>query len=210
MPATDHLIRRWFETFADDYGGARPQGAFAEYFPIIAWPITHAVLPVYLQRNLAKLLYGFHTGLTADLLQDPGALGERLAARAGQYTERFRYFCQNTALLGQVSVALLSGEEEESPYLLQSTLHRLVAGLSAERESRQWLDGARASARRARARVSGLVPGPRPPGCGRPGGPLARAHRPPPRPAARGPRLACLRRASGPGPGLGAAATPGR
>jgi hypothetical protein len=158
------LIRRWFTKFADDYGGARPQGAFAEYFPIIAWPITHAVLPVYLQRNLAKLLYGFHTGLTADLLEDPGALGERLAARADQYTERFRYFCQNTALLGQVSVALLSGEEEESPYLLQPTLHRLVAGLSAERESRQWLDGARASARRARARVSGLVPGPRPPG----------------------------------------------
>lgn len=159
-----NLIRRWFTKFADDYGGARPQGAFADYFPIIAWPITHAVLPVHLQRNLARLLFGFRTGLTADLLEDPGALGERLAARTGEYTERFRIFCQNTSLLGQVSAALLSGGEEESPYLLRSTLHRLVAGLSAERESRQWLDGARASARRARTRVGGLVPRPRPPG----------------------------------------------
>lgn len=153
-----NLIRRWFKKFAEDYGGAQPQGAFAEYFPIIAWPITHAVLPVYLQRNLATLLYGFSTGLTADLLQDPGALGERLAARAGGYTERFRYFCQNTALLGQVSVALLSGEEDESPYLLRSTLHRLVTGLSRERQSRQWLSAARQAAGRIRSTARGFVP----------------------------------------------------
>ena len=70
-------IRGWFQVFAVDYGGAVPQGAFAEYFTIIAWPITHAVLPVYLQRNLARLLFDFRTGLTAQLLQDPDALWER-------------------------------------------------------------------------------------------------------------------------------------
>ena len=88
------------------------------------------MLPVYLQRNLARLLFDFRTGLTAQLLQDPDALGARLASRTGSYTERFRLFCQNTALLGKISVALLSGEDDESPYLLRPTLRRLVAGLS--------------------------------------------------------------------------------
>ncbi|WP_395110611.1 hypothetical protein [Actinomadura sp. SCN-SB] len=154
-------IREWFQRFADDYGGARPQGAFAGHFRIIAWPITHAVLPVYLQRHLAHLLYDFRTGLTAQLLRDPGILGERLAARTGSYPEQFRYFCQNTALLGQVSVALLSGEEDESPYLLGSTLHRLVDGLSRERQSQQWLSTARRTAGKVRAKARGLVPVPR-------------------------------------------------
>lgn len=156
-------IRGWFQRFADDYGGARPQGAFAKHFTIIAWPITHAVLPVHLQRSLAHLLYDFRTGLTAQLLQDPGNLGDRLAARTGSYPEQFRYFCQSTALLGQVSLALLSGEEDESPYLLQSTLHRLVAGLSRERQSQQWLSTARWTARQIRSTTRGFVPEPRRP-----------------------------------------------
>ena len=153
-------IRGWFQVFAVEYGGAVPQGAFAAYYTIIAWPITHAVLPVYLQRNLAHLLFDFRTGLTAQLLQDPDALGARLASRTGSYTERFRLFCQNTALLGKISVALLSGEDEESPYLLRPTLRRLVDGLSKERDSRQWLEAARRSAAQLRTRTRGFVPGP--------------------------------------------------
>jgi len=62
-------IREWFRRFSYEYGGAVPQGAFAENFTIISWPITHAVLPVYLQRYLAQLLYEFRMGLTTRLLQ---------------------------------------------------------------------------------------------------------------------------------------------
>ncbi|GGU90063.1 hypothetical protein GCM10010182_00640 [Actinomadura cremea] len=153
-------IRGWFERFADAYGGAQPQGAFAKRFGIIAWPTTHAVLPVYLQRNLARLLYDFRTGLTAQLLEDPSTLGERLAARTGSFPERFRYFCHNTVLLGHVSVALLSGEEDESPYLLRSTLHKVVTGLSRERQSQQWLSTARRTAGQVRSRAQGFIPVP--------------------------------------------------
>ena len=166
--------------------------------PIIAWPITHAVLPVYLQRNLARLLFDFRTGLTAQLLQDPDALGARLASRTGPYTERFRLFCQNTALLGKISVALLSGEDDESPYLLRQTLRRLVDGLSKERDSRQWLEAARRSAAQLRTRTRGFVrdqqPSPRPPQPGRPAQPDRPAsHSPPP-----GGRMAGVRGASRP------------
>ncbi|OBH94288.1 hypothetical protein [Mycobacterium sp. E2733] len=140
-----------FIEFADKYGGVRPRGAFARHFSIIAWPITHAVLPIYLQRNLAQLLFDFRSALTSDLLNDPEALGARLASRTSAFTERFRIFCENTALLGSVAAALL-GEGDESPYLLPSTQQRLVESLSRESESRRWLTSARQAASRVRAK----------------------------------------------------------
>ncbi|MEV4736206.1 MULTISPECIES: hypothetical protein [unclassified Microbacterium] len=150
-------IRTMFRRFGTDYGGAIPTGGFAQNFPIIAWPITHAVLPVYLQRHLAQLLYEFRMGLTTELLRQPEDLGKQLSARAWGYTERFRIFCSNTSLLGHVAAALLSGEDEESPYLLHSTLLRLVEGLEQERQSKFWLQGARNAASRVRAQ--GFQPG---------------------------------------------------
>lgn len=143
-------IRDWFRRFGDEYAGARPTGAWARQFTIIAWPITHAVLPVYLQRQFAKLLYEFRTGLTSELLTDPDKLGARLASRAGWYSDRFRQFAQNTALVGQVGVALLAGGDNESPYLTKATLDRLVQGLSDERQARHWLSSARHEASRVR------------------------------------------------------------
>jgi len=150
-----HWIKLWFSKFAAEYGGVVPSGAFAKTFTIISWPISHAVLPTYLQRQLAQLLFEFRAGLTSALLSDLDELGERLAVRARLYSDRFRIFCQNTALLGRVAAALLSGEEEESPYLVKSTLDRLVEGLSRERESRQWLASARQAASRVRSRGFG-------------------------------------------------------
>lgn len=144
-------IRDWFVRFYDQFGGALPTGAWANRFTIIAWPITHAVLPTDLQRQLAKLLYEFRTGLTTRLLDDPDELGARLAARSGWYSDRFRNFCQNTRLVGQVAAALLSGDDGESPYLVKSALDRLISGLSHERQARQWLTYAQRAANHVRA-----------------------------------------------------------
>lgn len=143
-------IRDWFVRFHRRYGGARPTGAWASHFSIISWPITHAVLPVYLQRHLAKLLFEFSGALTSKLLDDPETLGLRLARRASNYTDRFRIFCENTTLVGQVAAALLSGENEPTPYLSGPTLARLVDGLSREQQARRWLRSAQQSAHRAR------------------------------------------------------------
>lgn len=152
-------IRDWFLWFHEHYGGARPTGAWANHFTIISWPITHAVLPVYLQRNLAQLLFEFSGALTSELLDDPQALGIRLASRATNYTERFRVFCENTTLVGQVAAALLSGENEPTPYLTGPTLARIVEGLSGEQQARHWLRSARASAKRVRGFRSGRSAG---------------------------------------------------
>jgi hypothetical protein len=145
-------IRIWFQRFHAEYGGAFPEGAFAKNFSIIAWPITHAILPIYLQRNLAHLLFDFRMGLTSELLHQPAELGKALRARAWEYTERFRIFCENTSLLGHLAAALLSGEGDGSPYLLQSTLHRVVEGLEKESLAKYWLQGARRAASNVRAR----------------------------------------------------------
>lgn len=146
------FIKAFFRRFADEYGGARPTGAWAEHFRIICWPITHAVLPTYLQRHLAQLMYEYRTGLTTALLNDPAALGVRLASRAARYTEHFRKFCENTSLLGQVAAALLAGDEA-SPYLTAPTLHRIVEGLSKESQSHTWLRETKRYAHQVRASV---------------------------------------------------------
>jgi len=145
-------IRRKFRQFSDLFGGAVPGGAWARHFSIISWPITHAVLPTDLQRQLARLLFEYRTALTSDLLGDPNGLGSKLAARSWHYSSRFQNFAQNTKLLGQVAAALLTGDDEESPYLLDTTLKRIVETLSVEREARGWLRDAKSSASRVRTR----------------------------------------------------------
>jgi hypothetical protein len=145
-------IRRNFIKFKEAFSGAEPSGPWAVHFSIICWPITHAVLPTDLQRQLARLLFEYRRILTADLLHDPDELGRRLAARAWQASSRFQNFAQNTELLGRVASALLVGEEEDSPYLLSSTLRRIVGDLEQEREARRWLRGARSTASHVRTR----------------------------------------------------------
>ena len=145
-------IRKIFQDFSSSFGGAVTTGAFAQHFTIISWPITHAVLPTDLQRQLAKLLFDYRTALSPELLADPGELGMKLAARAWHYSPRFQNFAQNASLLGQVAAALLTGDDEESPYLLESTLKRIIESLSAERVAKQWLQDAKWTASRVRTR----------------------------------------------------------
>jgi hypothetical protein len=145
-------IRSNFYKFAKQFGGARPSGAWADHFSIICWPITHAVLPTDLQRQLVQLLFDYRTALTSDLLADPAELGSRLAARTWPFSSRFQNFAQNSGLLGQVAAALLVLDDEESPFLLDSTLKRIVETLSAHREARMWLRDAQSSASRVRTR----------------------------------------------------------
>ncbi|MFC8439241.1 hypothetical protein ACFUJT_13705 [Streptomyces griseoincarnatus] len=150
------LIKRWFKQFAAEYGGIEPKGGFAENFNIIAWPITHAVMPVDLQRQMAQLLFEAREVLTSEMLDNPNVLGACLAHRTGRYSERFQKLCDNKILLGHIAAALLSGDDEGSPYLVQSTLARLVADLTKENESRTWLAQAKRSAHSVRSR--GFLP----------------------------------------------------
>jgi hypothetical protein len=147
-----HYIRRKFRDFGDQFRGAQPTGAWADQFSIICWPITHAVLPTDLQRHLVDLLFDYRRALTSALLEDPAELGKRLAGRAWQASSRFQNFAQNTSLLGQVAIALLVADHADSPFILSSTLSRIVEDLSREREAWRLLRSARSSATEVRIR----------------------------------------------------------
>src|SRR5262249_36309989 len=75
-----HWLRDQFEWFARSFEGARPSGAWAKHFSIICWPITHAILPYDLQRQLARILYDIRYQFSAQLFKEPLELGRRIAA----------------------------------------------------------------------------------------------------------------------------------
>lgn len=162
-PGWDHqwrdAVRSRFVSFAASYHGAQPAGAWANQFSIIAWPITHGVLPRDLQRQLAELLYDASMTFRPETFSSAEALGRHLRARCHGYSSRLIQFAENEVLLGQIALALLLQDAADlqasltGTILQPETLDRIVSDLSRERDAREWLADARS---RAQSRVRGL------------------------------------------------------
>lgn len=152
-----YWIRKCYRWFQRTYGGANPSGPWAGHFSIICWPITHAVLPKDLQRQLARVLYEIRGSFSQAVFTDPAALGELVTTRSWTASERFQHFVQERQLVGQIAAALLLEGESGTDSLLDApTLRRISRDLDEERRGREWLRAARSSARE-RARVRGLA-----------------------------------------------------
>ena len=136
-------IKAWFRKFQNDYSGVRPSGPWAEHFSIIAWPITHAILPLYLQRQFAKLLYDLRFRLVSPSTLDAHSIGRLLAVHASQATKRFTVFLEQEELTGQIALALLGGEPSEGTLIHPLTLKRIIADLEKVRNAREWLNETR-------------------------------------------------------------------
>jgi hypothetical protein len=147
-------IRQRFREFKERFAGAVPRGAWAEHFSIICWPITNAILPIDLQRQLARSLFESRQELSTDLLEDPSSLGQMLSARRWRYSGRYQALAEDADLLGLIASALLAEHEGSSPYLTKPVLERLVTDLERERQAKTWLSGARSAAHKVR--LSGL------------------------------------------------------
>lgn len=162
---TDHGNRYWirecFKWFHKKYIGAKPSGRWAEHFSIICWPITHAVLPRDLQRQLARILYDLRHSFSAELFESPDKLGQLIATRSWNTTSRFQNFTEETQLIGQIAAALLiQGEYGTSDLLFPATLRRISEDLDSERRGREWLRSARQFAKeRKHIRGPGLSTG---------------------------------------------------
>ena len=151
-----YWVRDCFRQFQRAFGGAVPSGAWADHFSIICWPITHAILPKDLQRQLARILYELRYSFSGELLESPAMLGELIAARSWNATSRFQNLAQETRLVGQIAAALLLHGESGSDNLIHpATLRRIGEDLDRERGAREWLRGARRFAKE-RAQVRGL------------------------------------------------------
>lgn len=157
-----YWLRRCFRSFRKDFGGAEPGGPWAAHFSIICWPITHAILPKDLQRQLARILYEIRHSYSAELFESPARLGARIAARSWDAPSRFQNLAEEPALLGQIAAALLlEGEFGTGSLLHPPTLERISEDVDRERRGREWLRGARQSAR-DRAHIRGTTRGTKP------------------------------------------------
>lgn len=151
-----YWIRDRYQSFQARFNGALPSGAWAHHFSIICWPITHAILPRDLQRQLARILYEVRHSFSADLLDSPESLGDFIAVRSWDSTSRFANFCQEPQLVGQIAAALLLQSESDNDALIfPATLKRIGEDLERERTAREWLRGARRFARE-KASIRGL------------------------------------------------------
>lgn len=139
-------LRSCFRYFGEAFGGATPTGPWAQNFSIIAWPITHAILPKDLQRHLARTLYEIRYAIRQEQLDDPRTLGDLIRVRSHATSNRFQQLTQETFLIGQISAALLlRGHRDESSQILPTTLDRIATDLGEERRAREWLGQAQAT-----------------------------------------------------------------
>jgi hypothetical protein len=150
-------IRQMFERFASQFGGAKPRGAWAQTFTNIAWPITNAVLPVDLQKHLARALYFARSGLLSSAHSLEG-LGRHVASSSWHGSDRFGQLRDQPELLGQIAWALLRPQDVTDALLSRATLERITADLQAERASAIWLRGARRIVEGSTFRLVGARP----------------------------------------------------
>ena len=136
-------VKNWFWKFQKSFNGVVPSGPWAEKFSIIAWPITHALLPRYLQHQFARLLYELRF-LLASASLDAASIGRLLAAHASHASTRFQAFLEQEELTGQIVAGLLRGLSVDADDLIHPpTLNRIVADLERARSSREWLNETR-------------------------------------------------------------------
>jgi hypothetical protein len=157
-PEWRHLVdrrslRRWFGRFHEKYAGLKPTGPWASWFSIIAWPITHALLPRDLQSQLARSLYQWRYQLAKMLGDDPGKIGRFLASMSDDAPSRFRNFLEQEEIAGRIVLALLGNRAEAAEqFVLPVTLERIVADLQKANAARAWLRDARQAAERFQLR----------------------------------------------------------
>ncbi|HXY99029.1 MAG TPA: hypothetical protein VEI03_03450 [Stellaceae bacterium] len=132
-------LRAWFQKFQATYKGYLPHGDWAEAFPIICWPITHAILPKYLQFQFAETLYNLRYRLVGLDRASPRQVGKLLSANATG-SSRFLAFLQEEELTGRLAMGLLTRKEQDtkSP-IYEPTLRRILLDLERIQKTREWM-----------------------------------------------------------------------
>lgn len=149
-----YWIRRQFEHFHSTYRGVKPRGKWADHRSIIAWPITHAIVPLDLQRHLIGSIHALRHTVTITDQSSIERLGRRIRDRAqsdSTVSERYRRFTEQAALVGQVAAALLTPEDEATGFLHSATRERIIQDLENLRLG-HLLESARTSVQRTRMR----------------------------------------------------------
>lgn len=163
MPRWDRAwrpaLRSWFGKFQEKYRGLRPVGAWANFFSIIAWPITHSLLPKDLQGQLARTLYSLRYNLVSRLDRPPAEIGRYIASMSYGGSSRYENFLQQEELVGHIVLALLEHRSADGDAAIHpGTLERLVQDLEKARAAKAWLRDTRQAVEAAKFRGAGRSP----------------------------------------------------
>lgn len=139
-----HQLAHWFRKFQNTYKGVIPSGRWADHFRIISRPITHAILPKYLQIQFARTLFDLRYRLAGLATLEPVDIGRLLAVNTYYRSSRFEKFLQQRELTGRIVLALLGETPDmDNAPIYPSTLRRIVTDLERVRNAREWLDETR-------------------------------------------------------------------
>ena len=160
-------VRDWFQTFTKRFSGFTPAGRWAEHFSIIAWPITHSILPRYLQAHFARHLYELRHDLADTSYGGIDKLGELLNERYDGHSSRFESFLQQTALTARLVLAMRDEDVQDAiAPINRPTLARIIGDLEEKSASRGYLRDARRVLREARLKARTGLGGARGPAAG--------------------------------------------
>lgn len=125
-------MREFYQKFAVTYRGLTPAGLWAKQFPIIAWPITQAILPKYLQRHFASHLFDLRHLLVKGGELTLDEIGDMLCDRYVGRSSLFEGFLQQKPLTSRFVMAL--GMEELADVVApieKPMLERIVSDIDA-------------------------------------------------------------------------------
>lgn len=144
-PGERGQVRDFFAKAASRFNGARPPATpWAQAFHLIAWPITHALLPLELHRPFALTLAGIR-GLSKGLDDDSLHRLVRISARAT--TTRFDSLVRDKRIVVRLVRAVL---EESGHELSGEMVDRLTRDLDRDFVARRGVRLARGRQRRLR------------------------------------------------------------
>lgn len=147
-------VEQAFQAFSEDFRGVRPVGDMLQHFPLMSWPLIHAVMPWCAQRHVARVL----DRAAADGLipEDPASPWPENRAEALAASMRVPAFVmgivQNPTVLTRLGRVLLGdAPRADAP----SWVRRLHRGVDSDALARSLVVGARDSQReRTTGRVS--------------------------------------------------------
>ncbi|MCY3880395.1 MAG: hypothetical protein OXF74_14610 [Rhodobacteraceae bacterium] len=153
-------LSQWFKKFHKIYNGVDPTGRWASHFSIISRPITHAILPKYLQFQFARELFHQRFSLSALTSLDPGNVGRRFASNAHHSSTRFQDFLQQEEIAGRIVLGLLGKwPEDGTEPIYPATMERIVGDLEATRNAGEWFREARRHVRDSFVGIASGLPG---------------------------------------------------
>lgn len=144
-PQARQHIRDLFEKASNTYRGAKPPVTpWTQAFRLIAWPVTHALVPLEFHRQLSAALANLRSSVRQ---LDDETLHREIRGAVRHPSARFEAFLANGSHAVPVIRALIGGRNGE---VSQQIVKRINLDLTADRDARIDIEIARVTQKRLR------------------------------------------------------------